>query len=844
MNLVQTLAQAQLVCMGTALSAPSVAAMHMLGLIVAQLFFLALSGVSRYAIATPDVTVGLLCHVAVVSVYESSSHLSAAAQQQTAFAALCVSTMLQGSCYLALGHMRASELVQYLPYPVVCGLLGVTGLGICSEALGISGFHADTLMGFVDLAQRHPAQLAATIAFASTSVGISALSNSGTAVLLCVPAALLLFYGGASFNETSEAALVADGWLFARSGHTNPLADMWAARDLTLVYWRVAIPDTISTALRMLISLTALVLKVIALEASAGMPVDIDAELRTAGVANLAVGVLGGSLANHSALYVGPLRRAGVSDRRVAAVTMGITALVLASGLPLMDVMPRFVLAGLLLGLGLQMCMDWVWTSRRRMDTTGAWTLWAMILTMLLAGSTNAYFVALLAAVGSSHLRMARLNALKYHRTGHSLHAPVSRLPHARRTLEQHGHVIHLLGLEGFLFEGSTTRLLRYVLAEIRRSAFQMRFLVLDMAYCQGCDPSACALLGRAARTLSDRRVRLILANADPSLLPVLVEHQVLPRDTLPASLDHGRAEDATPMSTAGGLAPGHVVGCARHFATVDQALEWCEDELLLSGSPTETTAAAATAGAGAGAGGVPGKPQGRHVPEGASSKTPAAAAAGPVAGAGNAPFAPASTLPLDLLQPYGVQQPAKPGQVLSAGGANGHEIFIVPPFGVSVDLTVDMGDARGPMALATLRHGGLFGAEGALLGVPSLYSARVHSVEPRGANLMVIGSAGLAKLRSGQPALLQRLLATAVIQQQGVTLILARHTALWQGGGWRGPNWEASTRPEAAWEQAPTAGFPLQLPPTFPQAQRIPNIPSRTSDRHGRGESSILASV
>ena len=40
--------------------------------------------------------------------------------------------------------------------------------------------------------------------------------------------------------------------------------------------------------------------------------------------------LLGGSLANHSALYVGPLRRAGITDRRVAAVTMVATALLLA----------------------------------------------------------------------------------------------------------------------------------------------------------------------------------------------------------------------------------------------------------------------------------------------------------------------------------------------------------------------------------------------------------------------------------------------------------------------------------------------------------------------------------
>ena len=292
--------------------------------------------------------------------------------------------------------------------------------------------------------------------------------------------------------------------------------------------------------------------------------------------------LLGGSLANHSALYVGPLRRAGITDRRVAAVTMVATALLLASGLPLMDVMPRFVLAGLLLSLGAQMCIDWVWSSRTRMDAAGVATLWSMILTMCVAGTTNSIFLGLLAAVGSSHLRIARLNALRYHRTARSLHAPVSRSAHARKMLTHHGKAIHLVGLEGFLFEGSTTRLLRYVLARTRRTPGEMRFLILDLVLCQGCDPSACALLGRATRMLCDRSVQLVLASPPPALVPMLVAHHVLSDDAL-ASAGAVHPDDAPTPAFARGPA-GH--GRAVHFGTLDAALEWCEDEMLSIGSP------------------------------------------------------------------------------------------------------------------------------------------------------------------------------------------------------------------------------------------------------------------
>ena len=65
MNLGQCLSQAQLVCKDTALDPALVAAMQILGLVIVQIALLAGSRISRFAIATPDITVGMLCAGAV-----------------------------------------------------------------------------------------------------------------------------------------------------------------------------------------------------------------------------------------------------------------------------------------------------------------------------------------------------------------------------------------------------------------------------------------------------------------------------------------------------------------------------------------------------------------------------------------------------------------------------------------------------------------------------------------------------------------------------------------------------------------------------------------------------------
>ena len=47
-------------------------------------------------------------------------------------------TLPQGFFYLVLGKLHAADLVQYLPFPVVAGAMGVTGVSIVQGALLIS----------------------------------------------------------------------------------------------------------------------------------------------------------------------------------------------------------------------------------------------------------------------------------------------------------------------------------------------------------------------------------------------------------------------------------------------------------------------------------------------------------------------------------------------------------------------------------------------------------------------------------------------------------------------------------------------------------------------------------
>lgn len=862
MNLAQAVTYGALVCKGTGLDVALVSAMHMLGLLIVQAFFLVRSSVPQFAIASSDITVALLNHQIVSDIYDDSSGVPPDRKFDTALAALGVCTAIQGLLYLALGRLRAAEMVQYLPFSVVAGCFAVTGCYIIKGALTVTtgidlgwttSDHSDVLV----LLQARPQQVCAAALVGVVVAQISRVANPATAFVLAVPATLLLFYAIVGFNDMSLDELVSRGWLFTQRD-SRPMQALWASRELDRVEWSCTLPGLCTGDLSFwsssLVCMLFAMLKALAVEASCERTIDVNDEITTSGVANLLSAVSGGATANHASTYVSVLRDANVSNRRVAAVASLLTLGVLASGAPFVNFIPRLLLGGLLMAVGAQMVAEWTVGAWGRIDGTGRAVLCAMLLAGYVGGRTPAVFLGLVAAVGTTHARVSRLNALKYHVTARSYHPQASRPLPVQHFLNEHGTATHLIGLEGYLYEGVAARLLRYV-ERIATKQPWLRFVVLDLGAVQGVDPSACALLGKLRRALGTRRngaapVRVLLASLQPSLLPTLVAHAALSphdaRETL--------------------------------FPSADAALEWCEDDLLLHGSPLDGLSPAAvplpyaeqklmSASRNASPSNAP-----SHAPQtppeqplsplshslgsggsgsGSDFEGAAAAAAPPLrayafdaeAGGATLPFAPlplgagAGTPSWASLAQHGSLHSPRPGEVLVAQGERSRDVWVAPASGVVLHVSIEVGGAPatggtqggpatggmpGVVQLATMRHGGVFGAEGALLGLPSVCAITCVSVASS-APLLRLSAAQLQLLRESPQSspLLAQLHAAAHAQQQDYLFLLAKRTTLWLGGGWSGPAFDVTAAPPSPDADNPgTIPSSLTLPEGFGRKQ------------------------
>ena len=73
------------------------------------------------------------------------------------------------------------------------------------------------------------------------------------------------------------------------------------------------------------------------------------------------------------------------------------------------------------------MALEWTWGARGRLNLSGKGVVAAILAAGLAGHRTAAVGLGLVAAAVTSHLRVSRLNALKYHVTARSYHPQASR---------------------------------------------------------------------------------------------------------------------------------------------------------------------------------------------------------------------------------------------------------------------------------------------------------------------------------------------------------------------------------------------------------------------------------
>jgi len=464
----------------------------------------------------------------------------------TVMMAVVLSTVLVGVLLTVLGVMRRGSLVQFIPFPVVGGFLAGSGYLLWTGAFSVlTGHRLDLEMPMVLLHLHWQVVLPAAIVVIGM-LGVPGRKFSHPAVLpLALGLACLAFFGALAVSGISIAQARALEWMFeplSLSRLQSPLSLPWGA-----VRWDVLLHHYSEVLALLAVSTLTILLNATGVGLATRREVDFNHELRSAGVANIITGIVGGVI-GYQSLNRTLLNYHFGSRNRMA--TMLATVLCLLCALffmPLISFMPRPVLGGLLLGLGGGLLNEWVLKARRRL-ARGDYLLILLILAVIacygfVAGVALGTVVACVLFV----VDYGRVSCVKMEFTGVALHSTMERSLEARVQLKKCGERVLGMRLQGFLFFGSANQMV----SRVREQLQQPRdFLIIDFRHVQGLDASTSQSFVKLAQVCEQYKTSLILTGVDE-------------RSRLPIS-----------RALFDGAAP-------KEFGDLDAALEWVEDRML-----------------------------------------------------------------------------------------------------------------------------------------------------------------------------------------------------------------------------------------------------------------------
>jgi len=494
---------AKLIATGSELETEVVAAMHLFSSGIAGIL---LPMMSRCPLVVPSADMASTIFFQQIVKDIVSQAIEAGISQEeaaaTALLALPLNTILLGLVLYAIGKSKQTFAISYLPYPVVAGFLGTIGLAIFSGGFAVL---ADEAIHFPKdlpaLANQEPHQLAsaALMALGSMALTRTRIPPTLTAILPMVFAMggfwIWVLTTGQDMND-----LRGSKWLFPLSD-PMPFWRVWTVQDFDAVHFSILAPRFCTFCGLGVVLVLSLVLRIAGIEDLTGCVLDIDAEVKSAGIGCFGTGMFGTVIGSHSPGLTMFNAKSGRTDVSVAISTAVLTLLVWLSGLPVMAMLPRFMLAGILMNLGLTMLVEYLWKARKKVGIGGLSIIYTQVVTSAIAGLLPSVLMGIVAAciVGSASLM--NLHVLKYHVSGKTVRSHVQRSVEDEALLRDHADQIEAVGLEGILAEGPMIRFSSYLLRYLEHNQ-HVRYLVIDFRFIQGCNPSACSFLAKLDKKL------------------------------------------------------------------------------------------------------------------------------------------------------------------------------------------------------------------------------------------------------------------------------------------------------------------------------------------------------
>ncbi|DBA02254.1 TPA: hypothetical protein N0F65_007664 [Lagenidium giganteum] len=324
-----------------------------------------------YAIGqVQDAGLIFLSSIAASVMTELGPHVPMDERIATVLFTLSISTAFVGVGLIVLGKLRLASLVQYLPTPVIGGYLAYIGFFMVKGGVSLmTGLHLTGIVSWVDVLELHALALAAPGVICGVLLSFITSRYRHFAVFPCclVMMPVVFFLLLPVFGSTVDDARSA-GFL-ATEGPSISLSRIYGLFDVFKVHWRV-IPSQVPTMMSMFLVISfASSLDIAAIRMGTESTMDYNEQLQTVGASNLVSGLTGGYTGSYIfsqtmfsfRFYPNEVEERCPGFSRLIGLTLAVCELGIAL-LPhsLMAIVPKFLFGSVMIFIGVELLKTWL----------------------------------------------------------------------------------------------------------------------------------------------------------------------------------------------------------------------------------------------------------------------------------------------------------------------------------------------------------------------------------------------------------------------------------------------------------------------------------------------------
>lgn len=437
----------------------------------------------------------------------------------TAIGLIGVSSIITGLLFWLVGRLKLGGMVRFLPYPVIAGFLAGSGWLLVDGAASMLTDHGIGIGFLQALGQTEilwrilPAVALACAMF----LLLGRFSHPATMPLIMI-GAVAVFYIVLQVSGMSVETARALGYLppvNSSGGIELPTPTLLGKID----WWAVAMawPSLLVVAG---LSIIGLMLNITGLELALGRDLDVNAELRSSGIANMLSGGVGGPSGYVGLSMTALAQKTGATGRSAGIATAVFMLVGLFAAGSLIFQVPVFLTGGFVLFLGVELLKEWLIDTRSKMPSSEWLVIAVIVATVASVGFMEGLAVGLLVSSAVFVVRYSRLPVVRLQATGVEQRSTVDRSPAAVKFLSNHGDTIEIVQLQGYLFFGTADRVVDLV--RLRLAApdkVPLRFIVLDFRDVSGADSAAISCFAKIRRLVEAEDVKVCLTSVPADLL-------------------------------------------------------------------------------------------------------------------------------------------------------------------------------------------------------------------------------------------------------------------------------------------------------------------------------------